>query len=128
LAFGEGGIADAADAYVILHEYGHAIQDNVNPGFGNGSYSGGTSEGFGDFLAAVYYDDKHANPAVTRGATFPWDANPTDAFWAGRRYDVTWLFDGPEFAGASGHGRAQLWSAAMFELYRKLGATPRTLE
>lgn len=121
LVFGEGGIPDDADAYVILHEYGHAIQDNVNPGFGNGSYASGTSEGFGDFLSAVYYDDKHANPAATRGATFPWDANPTDAFWAGRRYDVNWLFDGPEFAGASGHIRGQLWCATMFELYRKLG-------
>jgi hypothetical protein len=117
LAFGEGGVPDAADAYVILHEYGHAIQDNVNPEFGGGSYEGGTSEGFGDFLAAVYYDDKHAKPATTRGATFPWDANTNDDFWDGRRYDVAWLFDGPEFAGASGHGRARLWSATMFELY-----------
>jgi hypothetical protein len=28
LAFGEGGVPDASDAHVILHEYGHAIQDN----------------------------------------------------------------------------------------------------
>lgn len=118
LAFGEGGIPDAADAMVILHEYGHAIQDNVNPGFSN--YSAGISEGFGDFLAAVFYDDKHANSA-TRGIMMSWDANPTDGFWTGRRYDVPWLFDGPEFAAANGHNRGQLWCATMFELYRKLG-------
>lgn len=122
LAFGEGGVPDAADAHVILHEYGHAIQDNVNPGFSN--YTSGTSEGFGDFLAAVYYDDKHTNPATTRGKMMSWDAAPfggATASWSGRRYDVPWLFDGPEFAAANGHDRGQLWCATMFELYRKLG-------
>jgi hypothetical protein len=119
LAFGEGGIPDAADADVILHEYGHAIQDAQNPGFYN--YPSGISEGFGDVLAAVFHDDKHATPANTRGIMMAWDANSTDGFWAGRRYDVNWLFDGPEYGGASGHGRGQLWCATIFELYRKLG-------
>jgi Fungalysin/Thermolysin Propeptide Motif len=130
LAFGEGGVPDASDAHVILHEYGHAIQDNPPlrlppfnlPRFNN--YPSGISEGFGDFLAAVYYDDKHVNPANTRGKMMCWDASPfgtPSASWPGRRYDVNWLFDGPEFAAANGHNRGQLWCATMFELYRKLG-------
>jgi zinc metalloprotease ZmpB len=120
MTFGEGGIPDAADAHVILHEYGHAIQDNVNPGFNNPV--SGVGEGFGDFLAAVYYDDKHANQAATRGIMMSWDANPTDNFWAGRRYDMNWLFDGPDYTGSGdNHITGQLWCAAMFELYRKLG-------
>jgi zinc metalloprotease ZmpB len=120
LAFGEGGIPDAADAMVILHEYGHAIQDNALPGFDNPL--SGVGEGFGDFLAAVFYDDKHANPGTTRGFMMSWDANPTDGFWPGRRYDVAWLFDGPEYNGSfDNHTRGQLWCATMFELYRKLG-------
>jgi hypothetical protein len=42
--------------------------------------------------------------------------------WPGRRYDVTWLFDGPEYTGAGDpHISGQLWCATMFELYRKLG-------
>ena len=32
LAFGEGGVDDAEDADIILHEYGHAIQDNQTNG------------------------------------------------------------------------------------------------
>jgi hypothetical protein len=120
LAFGEGGIPDAADAMVILHEYGHAIQDNARPGFDNPV--SGVGEGFGDFLAAIFYDDKHANPVATRGFMMSWDANPTDGFWPGRRYDVPWLFDGPEYNGSfDNHTRGQLWCATMFELYRKLG-------
>jgi hypothetical protein len=65
-------IPDAADAMVVLHEYGHAIQDNSNPGFDNPA--SGVGEGFGDTLAAVYYDDKHASPAATRGFMMSWDS------------------------------------------------------
>jgi hypothetical protein len=128
LAFGEGGIADAADAHVILHEYGHAIQDNPPvrnaaspplPAFSN--FSAGISEGFGDLLAAIWFDDKHVNPAATRGVTFPWDANTNDAFWAGRHYDNAFLFDGAEFTGGGGYERGEVWASAIFELYRKLG-------
>ena len=99
---------DESDAMVVLHEYGHAIQDNQNPGFS--AYAAGVSEGFGDFLAAAYFDDKHVNPANTRGLMMGWDASPfgaTTASWPGRRYDVPWLFGGPEWDGANGHKRGQ---------------------
>ena len=122
IAFGEGGVPDDADAHVILHEYGHALQDNQNPGFSG--YWRGRFGGLRGLPAAVYYDDKHANPGVTRGLMMCWDAAPfggASASWAGRRYDVAWLFDGPEWAGANGHIRGQLWCATMFDLYRKLG-------
>jgi zinc metalloprotease ZmpB len=117
---GSNPIPDAGDAMVILHEYGHAIQDNVNPGFDNPP--AGTGEGFGDFLAAIYYDDKHAVPANTRGIMMSWDANPTDASWPGRRYDVNWLFGDANYnMHNEAHYHGQFWCATMFELYRKLG-------
>src|SRR5512132_2456696 len=34
LRFGKGGVDDAEDAEVILHEYGHAVHDAQVPGFG----------------------------------------------------------------------------------------------
>ena len=37
LRFGKGGVDDAEDAEVILHEYGHAIQDSEVAGFGDRS-------------------------------------------------------------------------------------------
>jgi hypothetical protein len=36
----QGGVDDAEDADVILHEYGHAIQDNQVPGFGSSLEAG----------------------------------------------------------------------------------------
>ena len=57
LTFGTGGVDDAEDAEIILHEYGHAIQDDQVPGFGQSSEGGAMGEGFGDFLAASFFSD-----------------------------------------------------------------------
>ncbi|KAF3920097.1 hypothetical protein AA313_de0201293 [Arthrobotrys entomopaga] len=118
ITFGEGGgVPDAQDAMVILHEYGHAIQDNTNPGFNNPS--SGIGEGFGDFLSAIYFDDKHVNPSATRGWMMSWDAR---GGWGGRRYDVSYNFDDPQYTSLTdNHDTGQLWCATGFELYRKLG-------
>ena len=53
LRFGKGGVDDAEDAEVILHEYGHAIQDAEVTGFGVGPEAGGIGEGFGDYWAVT---------------------------------------------------------------------------
>jgi len=116
-------IPDAADAMVVLHEYGHAIQDNSNPNFDNPA--SGIGEGFGDTLPAIYYDDKHANPSATRGFMMSWDSEMGTGSWPGRLYNLTWLFDGPEYTSAvaagDNHTAGQLWCTTMFELYRKFG-------
>ncbi len=121
LSFGEGGVDDASDAMIILHEYGHFLQDAAQSGSADGNFAGGVSEGFCDFLAAVYYDDKHANPTATRGHMFSWDGNANDAFWAGRRYDSPLTLSGPAFELLGGYERGEIWCSTMFELYRKLG-------
>ena len=55
LRFGKGGVDDAEDAEVILHEYGHAIQDSqMTPfGFGGSVEAGSIGEGFGDYFAVT---------------------------------------------------------------------------
>jgi hypothetical protein len=121
LSFGAGGVADASDAMIVLHEYGHFLQDAARSGSSIGNFPSGVAEGFCDFLAAVYYDDKHANPAATRGHMFSWDANPVDGFWEGRRYDRAMMLSGPAFENLGGYERGEVWCSTMFELYRKLG-------
>src|SRR5215216_2562388 len=58
LRFGKGGVDDAEDAEVILHEYGHAIQDSqMTPfGFGGSVEAGSIGEGFGDYFAVTVSD------------------------------------------------------------------------
>jgi hypothetical protein len=53
IRFGKGGVDDAEDAEVILHEYGHAIQDSQVAGFGSSPEAGAIGEGFGDYWAVT---------------------------------------------------------------------------
>src|SRR5215217_3358528 len=51
ITFGKGGVDDAEDGEVIVHEYGHAVQDDQVPGFGSSLEAGSIGEAFGDYLA-----------------------------------------------------------------------------
>lgn len=53
LKFGKGGVDDAEDAEVIVHEYGHAVHDAQVPGFGSSLDAGSIGEAFGDYLAVT---------------------------------------------------------------------------
>lgn len=60
LNFGLGGINDAEDADIILHEFGHAFLDALVPGWGNAWYDApvrAMGEGVGDFLACCFLAD-----------------------------------------------------------------------
>src|SRR4029079_14126856 len=72
LTFGTGGVDDAEDAEIILHEYGHAIQDNQVPGFGGSKESAAMGEGFGDYLAASFFSDKKS--ALLKPTIGNWDS------------------------------------------------------
>ena len=54
LHLGDGGVDDAEDADIILHEYGHALQHAQNTCWGGGEM-GAMGEGFSDYLAAAFY-------------------------------------------------------------------------
>ena len=63
ITLGKGGVDDAEDAEVIVHEYGHSVQDDQVPGFGSTLEAGSIGEAFGDYLAVT------VTTAVT-GSTF----------------------------------------------------------
>ncbi|MBI3890806.1 MAG: pre-peptidase C-terminal domain-containing protein [Candidatus Wallbacteria bacterium] len=120
LAFGDGGVDDAEDADVILHEYGHSIQDNQVPGWGGSAESGAMGEGWGDFHAA-------ASLALSLGQTYQlevvadWDAtsyspdNPPDL----RRLDSTKHY--PEGLQNEVHKDGEIWSACLWQLRGAVG-------
>ena len=77
LRFGKGGVDDAEDAEVILHEYGHAIQDSQQTpfGFGAPAEAGAIGEGFADYWAVTVSQPRsrprrtlRASPTGTRPA------------------------------------------------------------
>jgi hypothetical protein len=72
LVFGTGGVDDAEDAEIILHEYGHAIQDDQVPGWGASHEAGSMGEGFGDYFAGSFFAE--SKPQTLRPAIGSWDA------------------------------------------------------
>ena len=119
LTFGTGGVDDAEDAEIILHEYGHAIQDDQVSGFGQSSEGGAMGEGFGDFLAASFFSDvkpKNMKPTVGN-----WDATA----YSGdeppylRRLDSNKKY--PKDLRDEVHDDGEIWSACLWELRAALG-------
>jgi hypothetical protein len=53
IRLGKGGVDDAEDGEVIVHEYGHAVHDSQVPGFGSSLDAGSIGEAFGDYLAVT---------------------------------------------------------------------------
>lgn len=112
LYFGDGGVDDAEDAEIILHEYGHSMHDDISGGIGGGE-NGAMSEGFGDYLAASRFQNARVGE---------WDAvsydfhNPPYL----RRVDGNKHY--PEDKVNQVHADGEIWSAALWDLNQDLGA------
>ncbi|HEY6740879.1 MAG TPA: M36 family metallopeptidase [Lapillicoccus sp.] len=53
IRLGKGGVDDAEDAEVIVHEYGHAVHASQVPGYGASLDAGSIGEAFGDYLGVT---------------------------------------------------------------------------
>lgn len=119
LTFGTGGVDDAEDAGIIGHEYGHSIQDNQVPGWGNSAEGGAMGEGFGDYLGAIW-EDKNDGGAFT-ACIGEWDAvsysssNPPCL----RRLDKNKVY--PQDFVNQVHSDGQIWSQPTYELAYAIG-------
>ncbi|MCI0396640.1 MAG: hypothetical protein L0332_00410 [Chloroflexi bacterium] len=117
LAFGEGGVDDAEDADVILHELGHGLHDWVTGG--SLSQVNGLSEGTGDYWAQSY---SRSLGQWTTGDppyhwVFNWDGH--NPFWPGRvtNYFGHW----PEDLTGQIHTDGQIWSTSMMKVWDAIG-------
>jgi Zn-dependent metalloprotease len=119
ITYGEGGVDDAEDADIILHEYGHAIQDAIIPGFGQGKEGRAMGEGFGDYLAgSFFYQYKKGERKVRVGE---WDAKgyeggPQECL---RRLDSSKHY--PEDMEGEEHADGVIWSACLWKIRKVLG-------
>ena len=117
LNFGEGGVDDAEDMDVILHELGHGLHDWVTNG--NLSQVNGLSEGTGDYWANSY---KRSLGFWTPGDAayyyvFGWDGH--NPFWGGRVTNYSATYPG----GLVGqiHTDGQIWATALLEIWEIIG-------
>jgi Zn-dependent metalloprotease len=111
LHFGQGGVDDAQDADVVVHELGHGLHDWLTDG--HLSQVQGLSEGVGDYVAAGYSRDQ-PNQWTPADApyfwVFNWDGH--NPFWPGRvtNWNVGRTYPG-DVARADGHTAGQYWSS-----------------
>ena len=119
LTFGIGGIDDAEDGEIILHEYGHAILDNQLPGFGESEEAAAISEAFGDYIAASFFAD--IKPVQLRPTIGNWDA----VAYSGdeppclRRLDSNKKY--PRDLTHEEHNDGEIWSACLWKLRETVG-------
>lgn len=120
LAFGHGCVNDSEDADVILHEYGHGIQANINSSWSGGD-TGAMGEGFGDYWAASYSYSTPNGKTYHPEWAFSWDGH--GACWAGRllnrtntKYNSTKTYGAHQSVTEGGitFQSDELWSAPLY--------------
>jgi zinc metalloprotease ZmpB len=121
LKFGKGGVDDAEDAEVILHEYGHAIHDSQVPGFGTSAEAGAIGEAFGDYFAVAV--SSHIAPTADPACVADWDAveYTVTAPHCLRRVDANLHY--PEDVRGEVHADGRIWSRALWDIRLALGPT-----
>jgi len=122
LRFGKGGVDDAEDAEVILHEYGHAMLDSQSTPFGAFGASleaGAIHEGFGDYWAVTVSDV--IAPTADPACVADWDSVSYTRRTPHclRRVDENLHY--PEDLNGRVHHDGQIWSRALWDMRNKLG-------
>ncbi|MBT2398859.1 M4 family metallopeptidase [Streptomyces sp. ISL-100] len=125
IRFGKGGVDDAEDAEVVMHEYGHAVHHAQVPGFGTSVEAGSIGEAFGDYLAVTV----GAHAAAKYGWPLKADVACV-ADWDAVSYTSTTphclrRIDGSKVYGdrvGQVHADGQIWSRALFDIRSELGA------
>ncbi|MFZ9847559.1 MAG: M36 family metallopeptidase [Flavobacteriales bacterium] len=114
LLFGEGGIDDAEDADVVIHEFGHFVSANAAPNSNAGQERKAIDEGFGDYLAVSY--SKNIN-SYNWTKVFNWDGN--NGSWQGRSAATTKHY--PEDYKGNLWKDGEMWSSALMQINSDLG-------
>lgn len=114
LSFGEGGVDDAEDADVVIHEYGHAIMHSAAPGTNNGTERKALDEATGDYFASSY--SRSIDP-FGWDRVFSWDGH--NEYWAGRSTISTDHY--PEDLNMNIYTDADIWSATLMQIWGDIG-------
>ncbi len=123
MTIGEGGVDDGEDADVIVHEYGHSLQDQAVHGFGRSVAAGTIGEGFGDYNAAMMSALTTGGDVESSVCIFDWDGISYSKSGCGRRADKGLDIKKAKIKCAFEiHCMGEVWSSALFDLRQALGS------
>ena len=121
IRLGKGGVDDAEDAEVIVHEYGHAVHHDQVDGFGGSFDAGAIGESFGDYFAVSVGLDAARDYGwpvkAAESCPMDWDAtsyDPTAPHCIRNFHTGYTIQNRPENWGV--HGVGQIWSQALWEI------------
>lgn len=117
IGFGEGGVDDAEDTDVLVHEYGHAISYSAAPQTNTGLERKGLDEGIGDYMAAFRSYD---NDFYDWDSTYTWDGH--NEFWKGRCASTSVLY--PPTVSQFGniiYDYGQVWASTLMQIRQVIG-------
>lgn len=114
LLFGTGGIPDAQDADVVIHEMTHYLAYNAAGNTAIGRERISIEEGNCDYMAYAYSAD---TTDFENWKVYNWDGQT--ATFRGRRVDTAALYPGN--IGPNYYRNAQLWIPALVEMDRTIG-------
>ncbi len=118
IGLGYGGVDDAEDADVIVHEYGHALSYAAAPGSNEGDERKAIDEAIGDYFATTYsrnYND------YRWADVFTWDGH--NEFWSGRSVNTNKHY--PEaiaqLSPENLHLPGEVWSSGLIDIREQIG-------
>ena len=126
IRLGKGGVDDAEDGEVIVHEYGHAVHDAQVAGFGSSLEAGSIGEAFGDYLSVTV--------GLAAAAQYHWPVNAPQAcvadwdsvsYTASAPHCLRRVDTNKTYANRVGevHADGEIWSRALWDIRTALGAT-----
>lgn len=117
LRFGVGGVDDAEDADVIVHEYGHALSFYGSPNTNSGVERRGLDEGIGDYIAATY---SRKLSSFRWNELYTWDGH--NEFWDGRMANTSETYPVTKQNAAGDIYRyGTLWTSTLMQIWESVG-------
>jgi hypothetical protein len=114
LQFGEGGVDDAEDGEVVVHELVHAFSEKVSPNTTIGKQREAMEEGFCDYVAKAYSRTFNDN---TSNLIFSWDGH--NQFWSGFETNTGRMY--PQDLLNQKDGDRDMWSSVLTCIHDAIG-------
>lgn len=117
LYFGEGGVDDAEDAEVVLHEFSHAVIYEASPAGSISIERGCIEEALCDYFAASY---SQSITSFNGSRMFSWDSGD-GSIWPGRHVHSTKNYGTLSFKNGSYYSNTDVFASCLMRVYDEIG-------